>query len=614
MLRDERFSKRGIEDRIQEVSESIKRDEVALFCGAGISKNSGLPLANELKKSMLEKLSANEEEIVEIARSKLPFEAFMGIVRFNEDISKVLDVFRGGKPNTNHILIARLARSGHVRVILTTNFDLLIEKAMKKEGMKRGLDFRVFYDEDQFSAVSSGNLDMIRVGVFKIHGSVEDKKSIRTTLDEVASRTLSDKRMDLIRYLFSTGPHKKVLILGYSCSDLFDITPQIQNIDGNRKEVLFVEHSNSERTEDIRTRREKNPFANFAGTRLACDTDQFIERIWNSLKSEIGEYAIRTFETPWRKRIEDWGKALDENKGCLKYFITGSMLYSISDFRKAIACFRKTLEIDKEVEDEVGQAACYGSLGNAYHGLGEFENAVKCFEGSLEIAKRIRDRKKESSSYTNLGTVYFDMGKFNEAIRFHDKSLEIDRTIGDNAGEAASLAGLGNAYQGLGEFDKAIEYHKRSLEISEWLGEKTGETTCYTNLGNAYHGLREFDRAIEYHGRSLKIARQIGDRAMEARCYTNLGIVYFDRGEFDRAIEYHGRSLKIARQIGDRAMEANCFINLGDVYRDLKNLKKAIKLYSRSKAILEKIGQTPLLDIVRNRLVNIYETGRIQEY
>jgi len=126
----------------------FKEKEFAVFCGAGISKNSGLPLANELKQYILGKMSIDKEDIEEIMASNLPFEAFMETISENTDISKILEIFEKGEPNTNHILIARLAKNGYLKTIFTTNFDLLIEKALEKEGQKRDKDFEVYSDEE----------------------------------------------------------------------------------------------------------------------------------------------------------------------------------------------------------------------------------------------------------------------------------------------------------------------------------------------------------------------------------------------------------------------------------------------------------------------------------
>ena len=261
--------------------------DFAIFCGAGISKNSGLPLANELKQYILEKLFIDKKDRDEVMASNLPFEAFMETLSENSDILKILHIFEKGEPNTNHVLIARMAKNGYLKTILTTNFDLLIEKALEKEGLKRNKDFEVYYDEGQFSGIDFEDIEDKVIRIFKIHGSVDNQDSIRTTMKAVASGTLSDRRMNVVRYLFSSGKHKKVLSLGYSCSDEFDITPQIQSIEENQKEIFFVEHcKEGKEIEDIRIKEEKNPFKIFPGKRIKCNTDDFIRDLWDSLKKK----------------------------------------------------------------------------------------------------------------------------------------------------------------------------------------------------------------------------------------------------------------------------------------------------------------------------------------
>ena len=262
----------------------FKEKEFAVFCGAGISRNSGLPLANELKHYILEKLPIDNQDTEEIMNSNLPFEAFMETLSENSDISIILNTFKDGETDTNHILMAKLAKNGYLKTIFTTNFDLLIEKALRKEGLKKGKDFEVYYDENQFSKVDFNILN--KISIFKIHGSIDNINSIRTTMKAVASKILSDQRMKVINYIFSTGYHKKVLILGYSCSDEFDITPQIQSIEENQKEIIFVEHSKEKKEEigDIKTKDFKNPFKKFLGSRIKHHTDDFIRDLWNSLR------------------------------------------------------------------------------------------------------------------------------------------------------------------------------------------------------------------------------------------------------------------------------------------------------------------------------------------
>ncbi|MDE1888884.1 MAG: SIR2 family protein [Planctomycetota bacterium] len=279
-----------MKNHIYDISKSIEEKRLSFFCGAGISWNSGLPLANELKHEILDKLPIDKKDIDEIMNSNLPFEAFIEVISESTNISKILDIFKDGNPNTNHNLIASLAKHSFLNTIVTTNFDLLIEKALENEGLKRDDDFKVYYDEEQLLDINFEEIkDDKIIRIFKIHGSIENKDSIRTTLKAVANKPLSDKRKGLIKYLFSTGNHQKVLILGYSCSDEFDITPQIQSIEENQKEIIFVEHSNIEQIEDIKTKNQKNPFKRFQGERIKCDTDTFIKSARKPQAFELGD-------------------------------------------------------------------------------------------------------------------------------------------------------------------------------------------------------------------------------------------------------------------------------------------------------------------------------------
>jgi len=555
-------------NHIPEITKSIKEKELALFCGAGISKNSGLPLANELKQYILGKLPIAKRDVDEIMNSSLPFEAFMETISENTDISKILEVFQSGEPNTNHILVARLAKNGYLKTVLTTNFDLLIEKALKKEGLKRNKDFEVYYDEEQFSGIDFEDIDDKIIRIFKVHGSVEDKESIRTIMFAVASKTLSDKRMSVIRYLFSDGSHKKVLILGYSCSDEFDITPQIESVTENRKEIIFIEHSQREEIEDIKTKSFKNPFKRFSGIRIRYDTDEFIEKLWNSPKEITEEkYKLSKSEVVWGKYVDDWAKGLEKNKGYLKYSTAGLIFYGVLNFSRAIENYEKSLEIAKEIGDKGKESACYGNLGIAYRNLGDVKRAIKYYEKSLEIDKRTGNKLGASKSYTNLGV----------------------------------------AHSSLGDFKRAIENYEKSLEIAKETGDKVGASKCYGGLSVAYRELRDFRRAIEYNERSLKLARETGGKAVESQCYLNLGIIYHDLGNFKKAVGYHNESLEIDKEIGDKIVESRCYIGLGLTYHNLRNFKRAIEYYLNAEKVFKEIGQINYLRGLYNNLSVAYK-------
>ena len=108
------------------ISRIIER-KVSFFLGGGISKNSGLPLAKELENYILKKLCDDlkiPNFIKYFNNLTLPFEAFVQIFTdYPKDFfSAFIEIYKLGKPNTNHFLISNLIKDGYVSEVLTTNF------------------------------------------------------------------------------------------------------------------------------------------------------------------------------------------------------------------------------------------------------------------------------------------------------------------------------------------------------------------------------------------------------------------------------------------------------------------------------------------------------------
>jgi NAD-dependent SIR2 family protein deacetylase len=165
-------------------------------CGAGISFNSGLPLVTDLVTHILEKLETSQEGIDLILQSKLPFEAFMEVILDLPDSYSFLSIFELDLPNTNHIFLAKLAKAGFLKLICITNFDQLIEVAFEKEGLKEGIDYKIFYDEYEFNRI---NWSDKTVKLLKIHGSIVDKKNIAITLRQISSKAITNSRKSVIQ-------------------------------------------------------------------------------------------------------------------------------------------------------------------------------------------------------------------------------------------------------------------------------------------------------------------------------------------------------------------------------------------------------------------------------
>ena len=158
--------------------------------------------------------------------------AFVQTLTDESSVDDILEIFSKGEPNTNHILIAELVKLGLIRTVLTTNFDTLIEKALENIGLKKGINYNVFSTEKEFENINWSS-DLIKI--IKIHGCISNKKEMAITLSLVAKRTINQHKNKAISSFFSNAINPNVLVLGYSCSDLFDISPIIESIKVNQK-------------------------------------------------------------------------------------------------------------------------------------------------------------------------------------------------------------------------------------------------------------------------------------------------------------------------------------------------------------------------------------------
>lgn len=105
---------------IDELIHKIKHSETAVFCGAGISYHSGLPIVHQLISKILDVISVNSADAQIILNSDMPFETFIESIDNEVGVDTILEIFEAGEPNTTHELLAEFVMGdcGYVRFFL----------------------------------------------------------------------------------------------------------------------------------------------------------------------------------------------------------------------------------------------------------------------------------------------------------------------------------------------------------------------------------------------------------------------------------------------------------------------------------------------------------------
>ncbi|HEX6749382.1 MAG TPA: SIR2 family protein [Longimicrobium sp.] len=186
----------------QEIARALVQGEAAFFVGAGLSASAGAPLWSDVVSELRKRLNPHTDEttpqlVAQFFRNQHGDHELFLLLR------RLLN--KGFEPTDVHRLLASLPH----RVIVTTNYDDLLERSLKQEGRT----VHVICDDREIGLWSEAE----DVQVVKIHGNLDQAQSIilsAADYDRFLRRNPALQRK--IHDLFS---HRTIVFVGYSMRD-----------------------------------------------------------------------------------------------------------------------------------------------------------------------------------------------------------------------------------------------------------------------------------------------------------------------------------------------------------------------------------------------------------
>lgn len=489
---------------IHHLTTQFQKGQVSVICGAGISYDSGLPLAGGLMNAILDTCGATEQECERINESGLPFEAFMDAVAEHSAIKQLWKIFKQGEPNANHTLLANLMLSGRLQTVVTTNFDTLIEDALESCAGKSGLASR-WKVYKNLSGSEEPPLPGSDPSLVKIHGCITKPKEMAITMRHVASKQLAKSRENTIRFVFADGPHSTVLILGYSASDAFDILPAIRAITNSDKKLIWVNHdTKTEQVESFWDTTTENPFGSqMNGKVLRCDTGKLLK----DLGERLGVDAIPNAnnKAQWSKCIGEWfDKSSQEYFPAFSEAVLARILVDALHPNLALRHWDNAIaELTDKTSDAL-RARILNNSGAALGICGKNERAHHRLVESLILLRKIGNRKQESNCLCDIGQNHAAVGKYQHAAGAFTDGLKIAEDINDKSLIARNSGNLGNCYGSLGQLAEALPYFSKAVSAAQEIGDKTAEGTFLVNTARVHEQLNDHLKAVRDYDEGLQ--------------------------------------------------------------------------------------------------------------
>jgi len=214
----------------EEVASAAKAHGLVLIAGAGVSMPvpTALPGWNDFNDLVLNALGRRVSEATDNrvsgagvvdalrkSRDKMggfppDFQAQLMEDECDTEYFRVLQILDVDVRNGCHEAIAAIAATGHLRGIVTTNFDRLIELTLEAHNISH----ETFFTEEQFETLAARAAGAIPV--IKVHGSVESAESMVDTLRQ----RMQGRPTPLRQALTALFANHAVLTAGFSGGDL----------------------------------------------------------------------------------------------------------------------------------------------------------------------------------------------------------------------------------------------------------------------------------------------------------------------------------------------------------------------------------------------------------
>ena len=579
------------------------------FCfilGAGASVSSGIPTGAELEyrwmedmekspgleevqvaaKALKEKgqLDYEFEEIEKVwkdakmqKQTSLPSEYYFDIytMRFHPNYRNgyhyLENLMEHAKPSFGyHPLSLLLADGGGSNLVITTNFDNLVEDSLFLYTDKKPLVIN-----HELLAEFAGDLNIRRPVIAKIHRGIffdplnraEETKKLHGKWKEVLEKVFQNYTPIVIGYgggdssLMGVLEEESVTMKNgiYWCYvEKYGLpSDKIQTIIENKNgylvhtagfdavmvalgNALFSDRIKPQRTEEYLTDKINIQIVNYGKEYNRFTAEENDEKLRTGEQSNESEKELKK-DIEELKAGVNW---LDGEREKLKqmtvgdYSRQGDRYYNAGEYEKSIEYYDKVIELRPT-------AMAYYDRGCAYAGLEEWEKAIE------DCTKAIELNPDYGTAYTNRGYVYDSLGEWEKAIVDCTKAIEL------NPNDGAAYTNRGSAYDSLGEMEKAIADYNKAIELNP------NDGAAYNNRGYTYNNLGEMEKAIADYTKAIELDPD------DARPYKHLGVIWKKRDDLRKAEKY----LTKAIELNPKYKEA--YQNRAEVYRSLGEEEKA---------------------------------------
>ncbi len=159
-------------------------------------------------------------------------------------------------------------------------------------------------------------------------------------------------------------------------------------------------------------------------------------------------------------------------------------------YAEAVAGLEAARELFAAQNEPTTVAAVWHQIGWVQQDAGQYDAAEAAYRRSLEIETQLNNRAKQAGSLTMLGNLYVaDLNRPEEAVIFYRQAADIYVELGDQRYEGVTRNNIADTLRQLERYDEARTEIRRAIECKQELGHAG-------TVWNAFNILRQIETAV----------------------------------------------------------------------------------------------------------------------
>ncbi len=304
----------------------------------------------------------------------------------------------------------------------------------------------------------------------------------------------------------------------------------------------------------------------------------------------------RGYWETWRQVLNqavETARRVEDGPGTVSLsLLLARLLQRESQLKQAIARYRQTIRLARQVGNEYNEARACSNLGYIYIEQGYWYRAEVLCCHALTIFERIDSNHGLAHTENHLGILYIRQCHWELARQHLERACKIWQFMGDDHGLMRGFINLSLLYLDMERPDEVLTYSEKALQQANLTGEKAEIGTIYMNMGAAYRLSGEFAKAEAYAWQAEVIFRRFSNSVGLACVQYDLGLACLEQKKWQQAKLHLETALQAWRRMANKYWEIITLTSVVEYELAKDDQAQAAKHLVEVKRLISQYGQS----------------------